>query len=123
MVFQKLGMRLALLSAVAAFGAALLVMAPAAVSAEPVRLAQAGDPQPLVRSGRRADRPRARARARILVTPRYPYRRYHSIYPIPYPIEYPGPNAVRHCVDWYVAEYRPSGTVITPRMRCWWAPG
>jgi hypothetical protein len=119
MVTQNLGMRLVLLTGVAAFGAALFVMAPAAASAEPVRLAQAaGNAQPVVARGRRADRPRAR----ILVTPRYPYRRTHSIYPIPYPVEYPGPNAVRHCADWYVAEYRPSGTVITPRMRCWWAP-
>jgi len=28
---------------------------------------------------------------------------------------------VRRCTDGYVLEQRPSGTVLTPRMRCWWA--
>jgi hypothetical protein len=67
-------------------------------------------------------RPR-RARPQLRVVPRFPYRRYHSPYPLPYDFEYPGPNAVRHCVDWYAAEHRPSGTVIVPRMRCWWERG
>jgi hypothetical protein len=35
----------------------------------------------------------------------------------------PGPNAVRSCTATYVQEYRPSGTVITPRMNCYWRPG
>jgi hypothetical protein len=35
----------------------------------------------------------------------------------------PGPNAVRDCAVTYVQEYRPSGTVITPRMNCYWRPG
>jgi hypothetical protein len=30
------------------------------------------------------------------------------------------PTAKRHCVSWLAKEYRPSGTVITPQMRCWW---
>jgi len=34
-----------------------------------------------------------------------------------------GPNAVRSCTATYVQEYRPSGTVITPRMNCYWRPG
>lgn len=33
----------------------------------------------------------------------------------------PGPNSVRVCTDWYEQEYRPSGTVIVPRMRCYWS--
>jgi len=33
---------------------------------------------------------------------------------------YPGPNAVRQCRSWLVTEYRVSGPVITPQMRCWW---
>lgn len=33
---------------------------------------------------------------------------------------YPGPNAVRVCNAYYEQEYRPSGTVIVPRMRCTW---
>jgi hypothetical protein len=45
------------------------------------------------------------------------------IYPRPGRYSYPGPNAVRQCVDWYAVENRPSGTVITPQMRCRWVPG
>jgi hypothetical protein len=30
---------------------------------------------------------------------------------------------VRACTAHYVQEYRPSGTVITPRMNCYWRPG
>jgi len=33
---------------------------------------------------------------------------------------YPGPNAVRQCRSWLVREYRVSGPVIVPQMRCWW---
>jgi hypothetical protein len=40
-----------------------------------------------------------------------------------YPRYYPGPNAVRDCTATLVQEYRPSGTVITPRMNCFWRPG
>lgn len=52
---------------------------------------------------------RRRGPARIIVTP----RRY----------SYPGPGAVRQCNSWLEPDYRPSGTVIVPRMRCWWVPG
>jgi hypothetical protein len=37
-----------------------------------------------------------------------------------YPRYYPGRNAVRECNATYVQEYRPSGTVIVPRMSCYW---
>jgi hypothetical protein len=40
-----------------------------------------------------------------------------------YPRYYPGPNAVRECTATYVQEYRPSGTVIVPRMSCVWRRG
>jgi hypothetical protein len=40
-----------------------------------------------------------------------------------YPRYNPGPNAVRDCTAHYVQEHRPSGTVITPRMNCYWRPG
>jgi hypothetical protein len=40
-----------------------------------------------------------------------------------YPRYNPGPNAVRDCTATYVREYRPSGTVITPRINCYWRPG
>ena len=61
-----------------------------------------------------------RKRPRIRIVPRQP-----AAYPYPRPGDYswPGPNAVRQCADWYTTEYRPSGTVITPQMRCRWVPG
>lgn len=34
-----------------------------------------------------------------------------------------GPNAVRQCEAWYEQEFRPSGTVIVPRMSCFWRRG
>ena len=40
-----------------------------------------------------------------------------------YPSYNPGPNAVRDCTATYVKEYRPSGTVIVPRMNCFWRRG
>jgi hypothetical protein len=64
-----------------------------------------------------------RVRPRIHVQRIYPYRRYHSFYPLPYDVEYPGPNAKRACAARYVTEYRPSGTVVVPRMNCWWVRG
>lgn len=33
---------------------------------------------------------------------------------------YLAPNAVRQCRSWLVTEYRISGPVIVPQMRCWW---
>lgn len=44
-------------------------------------------------------------------------------YPRPGYYSWPGPGAVRHCVDWYATEYRPSGTVLTPQTRCRWVRG
>ena len=32
-----------------------------------------------------------------------------------------GPNSVRICNAHYEQEYRPSGTVIVPRMQCYWS--
>jgi hypothetical protein len=34
---------------------------------------------------------------------------------------YPGPNSRRVCNAHYEQEYRPSGTVIVPRMNCYWS--
>ena len=60
--------------------------------------------------------PRRRPPARLRVTPYYTpdgvYPRYN-----------PGPDAVRECNATYVEEYRPSGTVIVPRMSCYWRRG
>jgi hypothetical protein len=33
----------------------------------------------------------------------------------------PGPNAVRICNAHYEQEFRPSGTVIVPKMHCYWS--
>jgi hypothetical protein len=78
-----------------------------AEQAQPViRLAQAAPPGA---PPRRVYRPQARLR----VTPN---EGYDTIYPH----YYPGPNAVRVCNAHYEQEYRPSGTVIVPRMHCYW---
>lgn len=34
---------------------------------------------------------------------------------------YPGPNSKRVCNAYYEQEFRPSGTVIVPRMNCYWS--
>jgi hypothetical protein len=54
---------------------------------------------------------------------RVPIYRPNQWEPDVYPRYNPGPNAVRSCTATYVREYRPSGTVITPRMNCYWRPG
>jgi hypothetical protein len=60
---------------------------------------------------------RRRALRRVPIYPRDYWE------PDVYPRYNPGPNAVRVCNATYVPEYRPSGTVITPRMHCYWRPG
>src|SRR6187402_365001 len=103
-------------AAIAALGALLFSASPGAAQAAP----------PAAATGSATDlssQSRARPRTRIRVQKYYPYRRYHSLYPLPYDIEYPGPNAKRACVARYVQEYRPSGTVVVPRMGCWWVRG
>jgi hypothetical protein len=40
-----------------------------------------------------------------------------TVYPRP---SYPGPYATRHCDSWLEKEFRVSGTVVVPRMRCYW---
>ena len=70
-----------------------------------VGIPQAGPPNPPA--------PRRQPQARLRVTP---YYEPEGVYP-----HYnPGPNAVRVCNATYVQEYRPSGTVIVPRMTCYW---
>jgi hypothetical protein len=36
---------------------------------------------------------------------------------------HPGRLLYRRCADWYELQYRPSGTVLYPQMRCWWVRG
>jgi hypothetical protein len=68
-----------------------------------------------------AQAPRSVRRSRTSITVRPPARvPATGVYPSPVPYAYPGPNAVRDCSSRLVTEYRPSGTVIVPRMRCWW---
>jgi hypothetical protein len=57
--------------------------------------------------------------ARIRVYPSYPRYSPDDVYPR----YFPGRNAVRDCTATYVQEFRPSGTVITPRVNCFWRPG
>jgi len=103
------------LAAIAALGALLFSVSPgAAETALPDAAGTATDV---------SSQSRARPRTRIRVQKYYPYRRYHSFYPLPYDVEYPGPNARRDCSVRYVQEYRPSGTVVVPRMNCWWVRG
>jgi hypothetical protein len=59
-------------------------------------------------------------RRKLRRVPIYPRQHYD---PDVYPRYNPGPNAVRECNAYYVQEARPSGTVITPRMNCFWRPG
>jgi hypothetical protein len=100
---------------VAIFLALLGVFVPGQVvraqpAASEVRVAQADyEVAPTVR---RVRRPTARLRI-------YPNYEPDDIYP-----HYdPGPNAVRVCSATYVQEFRPSGTVIVPRMSCHWRRG
>jgi hypothetical protein len=82
----------------------------AAQSASGARVAQAA-PQDA-----RVPRPHYRPPPRIRVTP---YYEQEGVYP-----HYnPGPDAVRVCNAHYVQEFRPSGTVIVPRMSCYWTRG
>src|SRR5688572_5500203 len=59
-----------------------------------------------VSSQTRSERNRKRPRLQLRVYPRYPYRTFHTPYPLPYRIEYPGPNGVRHCTSNLVLEHR-----------------
>jgi hypothetical protein len=104
-------MRIGATAMMAAFAGSLLFCA-AGVKAEDVsvrtRIAQAV-PQETPPKARRPP-------TRLWVQP---YYQQEDVYP-----HYnPGPNAVRVCNATYVQEYRPSGTVIVPRMSCYWRRG
>ena len=72
--------------------------------------AQAATEEPFVQSARPPKRLRI-------------YPRYQAEPDDVYPRYDPGPNAVRVCNATYVQEFRPSGTVIVPRMTCVWRRG
>src|SRR5690242_11079637 len=104
--------RIAIFSAAVALGAMLFAPAPA--------LSAPADRDASTNLEVSSQATTMRTRPRIRVYPRYPRRPYVSLYPLPYGVDYPGPNAVRQCVSRLVPEYRPSGTVIVPRTNCWW---
>jgi hypothetical protein len=64
-----------------------------------------------------------RAPTRIIVRPVQRYRYDATEFPRTDNLGYPGRNAVRQCRSWLATEHRPSGTVVTPQMRCWWQSG
>ena len=67
-----------------------------------------------------ADTDMSGQRRRTVRVPVYPRDQWE---PDVYPHYNPGPNAVRVCNATYVQENRPTGTVITPRMSCYWRRG
>jgi len=104
-------MRIVTAASLAAFaGILLLPGAQAQTAPSGVRTAQASQ-------STEASAQRRRAVRRVPIYPRGQWE------PDVYPRYDPGPNAVRECTATYVQEYRPSGTVITPRMNCYWRGG
>jgi len=97
-------------------GAVDLPSAGASAQTAPQRIqkVQASEPVATEASAQRRVR---RPVTRLRVYPRYDWE------PGVYPRYNPGPNAVRDCSATYVQEFRPSGTVIVPRMSCYWRPG
>jgi hypothetical protein len=105
--------RLAILGVLAG-ALSLLAAAAKAQSASPTtRMAQAA-PAAAEPGAQPLQRPPRRLRI---------YPRYQAEPDDVYPRYYPGPNAVRVCNATYVPEYRPSGTVIVPRISCVWRGG
>lgn len=104
------GMRIAVAAAIVALGFAFCGAPPARAASASAANAQSGAAAASDLSAQKTSRAR-RTRPQITIYPRA--TRY----------AYPGPNAVRECTSWLEQEARPSGTVIVPRMRCWWRPG
>jgi hypothetical protein len=107
-------MTVALLAASA--GLFLLQGAQAQSAPSGMRTAQSSQPMATeLSSQRRVRRPPTRLRV-------YPTDQGDPWYDV-YPRYFPGRNAVRDCTATYVQEFRPSGTVIVPRMNCYWRRG
>lgn len=66
---------------------------------------------------------KARTPTRIVVRPAQYYRYDSTEFPRSDNLGFPGRSAVRQCASWLAAEHRPSGAVVMPHMRCWWARG
>ena len=100
--------RIGIAAAAASLAAAMLLSgtcAHAQSASAGVKLAQAAPQDPTAP-------PRYRRAPRLRVTP------YEEQGVVPH--YNPGPNAVRVCNAHYEQEYRPSGTVIVPKMHCVW---
>jgi hypothetical protein len=105
--------------AVGVMGRIAAVTIVAVLAMSPVSAAQAEQARPMIRLAQAAlpDAPPRRVyrpQTRLRVTPN------DNGYDTIYPHYYPGPNAVRVCNAHYEQEYRPSGTVIVPKMHCYW---
>jgi len=85
--------------------------------------AQVPDWDQVVRPVPRQKATQKRAPTRIIVRPVLRNRHDATEFPRSDNLGFPGRNAVRQCVSWLATEYRPSGTVVTPQMRCWWQRG
>ncbi len=110
MDYRKLAISFGLSVALAGAFSLLAVRAEAQTTQQGTRTAQATTEEPF------AQPTRPPKRLRI-------YPRYQAEPDDVYPRYYPGPNAVRVCNATYVQEFRPSGTVIVPRMTCVWRRG
>lgn len=105
---------------------AALMLAPAGAAQ-----AQAPDWDQVIRTPRPAAQKKAAqkrkvwrsAPTRIVVRPTFRSRPDATEFPRTDNLGFPGRNAVRQCVSWLATEHRPSGTVVVPRMRCWWERG
>jgi hypothetical protein len=103
----------ALTGLVSLLAAGAQAQAQAQTATQGTRIAQASQP------GELSTQPPARRPPRRLRI----YPRYQAEPDGVYPRYFPGQNAVRECNATYVQEYRPSGTVIVPRMNCYWRRG
>lgn len=84
----------------------VVASSPAEAQSAPGREAQRASTAQPTEASAQTRRRRAPTRLRVI--------RERSILP---------PSAVRTCDAWYEQEFRPSGTVIVPRMRCRWVAG
>jgi hypothetical protein len=105
------GVTVAALAVLAGIFLAAGACAQAQTAPSGIRLAQVSQPS-------EPTTPRRKPSIRLRVYPRYEGEPDNV-----YPRYYPGRNAVRDCTATYVQENRPSGTVIVPRMNCFWRPG
>jgi hypothetical protein len=107
--------RVVVIAACAVLGLAMLEAAPAAANEAQTKATDFS-----AQTAQRARRPRTTLTVRPRRFDVAPPRHFSTPYPLPYAVDYPGPNTVRQCAARYVEEHRPSGTVIVPRVRCWW---